>query len=548
MKAQSSHVLLLTVALATTLLLPGKPTRAAIDAGVVGTGTPASCTDAALTAALVGGGTVTFNCGPNPVTLVITEKAISADTVVDGGNLVTLSGNNANRHFFAAPTYKFTLKNIALVKGKATAGGGAIEATSSQLTLENVRVAESSAGDHGGGIVVEIDSVVTIRNSVIEGNTSPRGGGIWVTGSGKLTVVNSQIRNNVGSITGFSLGGGIHAQGAVTLTNVLLDGNHALDGGGLYVDSDASVVVNNSSFTNNKGGYGGGIENSGLLTVTGSTIYSNSVTGSGGGVWNIGGAISMTRSAVVSNTASEGGGINSYGNHVDLRDVNIVNNTATGADSGGGGIWHEAGTFFGTNITISGNRATHATGNGGGIYQDSDDNFFFVNATIANNSAARYGGGIYHIARYGIFVNSTFGNNTADVAGPAIYEDYATGPGRVDVSNSVIFGSANNCGGNIFTSTGHNIVAGTCASIAGATDLVVTDAKMGPLAFNGGEFAMQTFAPLTGSPTINWGDATACTTYAPTDQRGAARVGTCDSGAVEYGALATRVRLPLVIR
>ncbi len=32
-------------------------------AGVVGTGTPGSCTQTALTTALTGGGTVTFNCG-----------------------------------------------------------------------------------------------------------------------------------------------------------------------------------------------------------------------------------------------------------------------------------------------------------------------------------------------------------------------------------------------------------------------------------------------------------------------------------------------------
>ena len=42
----------------------------ALAAGVVGSGTPGSCTDAALTTALAGGGTVTFNCGANPVTIV----------------------------------------------------------------------------------------------------------------------------------------------------------------------------------------------------------------------------------------------------------------------------------------------------------------------------------------------------------------------------------------------------------------------------------------------------------------------------------------------
>jgi hypothetical protein len=41
-------------------LSPAQPARAA---GVVGNGTPASCSASAFSAALLGGGTVTFNCG-----------------------------------------------------------------------------------------------------------------------------------------------------------------------------------------------------------------------------------------------------------------------------------------------------------------------------------------------------------------------------------------------------------------------------------------------------------------------------------------------------
>ena len=37
-----------------------------VAAGVVGTGRPGSCTEAALDAALAGGGMVTFDCGPRP--------------------------------------------------------------------------------------------------------------------------------------------------------------------------------------------------------------------------------------------------------------------------------------------------------------------------------------------------------------------------------------------------------------------------------------------------------------------------------------------------
>ena len=69
---------------------------------MVGTGTAASCTDAALNAALAGGGLVTFDCG-GPATIDISTgtgtKTIAADTTIDGGGLITISGGNTVRVF-----------------------------------------------------------------------------------------------------------------------------------------------------------------------------------------------------------------------------------------------------------------------------------------------------------------------------------------------------------------------------------------------------------------------------------------------------------------
>lgn len=42
-------------------------------AGVVGSGTPSSCTEAALQAQVPAGGTVTFNCGAGPQTIAFTS-------------------------------------------------------------------------------------------------------------------------------------------------------------------------------------------------------------------------------------------------------------------------------------------------------------------------------------------------------------------------------------------------------------------------------------------------------------------------------------------
>jgi cysteine-rich repeat protein len=62
---------------------------------VVGTGTPESCTEAAFEARLAER-SVSFDCGPAPVTITLTSaKAIRAATTVDGGGRITLSGGGA---------------------------------------------------------------------------------------------------------------------------------------------------------------------------------------------------------------------------------------------------------------------------------------------------------------------------------------------------------------------------------------------------------------------------------------------------------------------
>src|SRR5262249_35041947 len=86
--------------------------RSAQAAGVVGTGTTASCTDAALDTALAGGGLVTFDCGPAAATIDISTgtgtKTIGADTTVDGGSLITISGGGV-QVFRVNSQVKFTV-------------------------------------------------------------------------------------------------------------------------------------------------------------------------------------------------------------------------------------------------------------------------------------------------------------------------------------------------------------------------------------------------------------------------------------------------------
>src|SRR5258707_14486538 len=69
--------------------------------GVVGTGL-GTCTEAALDTALAGGGLITFNCGGVPAVIVVnSQKDITQNTTLDGGNRINLNGRDCHRQFVA---------------------------------------------------------------------------------------------------------------------------------------------------------------------------------------------------------------------------------------------------------------------------------------------------------------------------------------------------------------------------------------------------------------------------------------------------------------
>ena len=536
-----------------TLLTAALGVRAAHAASaVVGNGTPASCTesafDTALSIANSSGGTITFNCGAAVKTITFTSpKNIVANVTINGNDLIILDGGNTTSLLYINGGLIFHLQHITLSHGNKSgsgAEGGAIYSIGSQVFLESAQLLNNTATDKGGAVYCSVGTggTLTVSGSLFQNNTSKAGGAIFNDGCVAL-ISNSTFKTNHASSGLGGLGGGIYNAAPATLTvnNSLFQGNTASDGGGVYIASGSTATLNSVTLKSNTGGYGGGLENSGTVTLNDSLVDLNIVTGVGGGIWNLNGTVIVVRTTVSNNSAYEGGGVNSYGSHIEITDANITNNVTTG--SNGGGVFVSGGTAFITNATISGNHAVGATSSGGGVYHNSDDNLTLTNVTLANNQADYFGGGLYHRNRYAILTNVTIGNNTA-LAGNAIYEDTPTAF-VVQLKNSVIFGSSNNCDGGLFTSLGHNISKGTCVALNQLTDQnnYVGNLNLGALAFNGGAFPMQTIMPLAGSPLINTGD-----TCSATDQRGATRVGVCDIGAVEYAASAYKLFLPLLLR
>lgn len=246
--------------------------------------------------------------------------------------------------------------------------------------------------------------------------------------------------------------------------------------------------------------FGGGISNSGTLTVSASVVSGNTsynfcaanCSDSGGGINNSKGATLTVTGSTVS------------GNHATLP----CTPASTSCSSVGGGI-NNLGSLRVNNSTISGNGALFSGG-------------------IANRGTLSVN-------------NSTVAGNSGLVGGIGIYSGSAT------LQNSIVASlGGGNCAGTV-TSNGYNLSSdGTC-NFTNTGDLNNTDPMLGPLQYNGGQ--TQTMALPLGSPAVDAGNPSGCTDglghLLKTDQRGKPRpdaeetVG-CDMGAYEYqGALQT---------
>jgi predicted outer membrane repeat protein len=329
----------------------------------------------------------------------------------------------------------------------------------------------------------------------------------------------------------------INGPGAELLT-IDASGNdptpHLNDGKGsrvFYIDDgkdnvDSPVTIRGLTLTGaDVGGFdirgfkGGAIQSWENLTVTSSTISGNSA-GSGGGIYvYFNGNLTVTSSTISGNSAQfGGGGIRADGN-VTVTSSTFSGNSASG--DGGGGIL--AGKLTVQSSTISGNSSI--AGSGGGIKFASHATIKF--STISGNSAANLGDGIFS-AYGGITITNSivagnFGSDlrVAPFGSQPVVEYSLIGDNQRIAMDEAPVGMPDALG---------NLIGGPIHG--------VIDAKLGPLANNGGPTF--THALLPGSPAINAGEpnAVAGMNGVPLhDQRGApiARIigGRIDMGAVE---------------
>ena len=113
------------------------------------------------------------------------------------------------------------------------------------------------------------------------------------------------------SITGgnSSSGGGIENSGTLTLLNSTVRDNHADSAGG-GIDNRGWLSLINSTVSHNEAsdesttGSGGGINNSGTVGVVNSTISDNEALNIGGGINNAGGSMLVLHNSIVANNSA----------------------------------------------------------------------------------------------------------------------------------------------------------------------------------------------------------------------------------------------------
>jgi len=257
-------------------------------------------------AAVALGGVITFDCGPDPITITLTETAkIVNDTgpeiVIDGGGKVTLSGggnvrilymNTCDRdqewttdHCDNQDHPRLTVQNLTFVDGDSTGqrevggGGGAIFVRGGRFKVINSSFfsnrCERAATDLGGGAIRALSQfngrpVYVVGCTFGEqgrGNACANGGALSSIGV-SYTVVDSTFQFNQatgdgdnplppGAIGGGN-GGAIDNDGndyTLTVCGSTLTNNHANDGGGgiFFVSNNRTghLVIHDSTLRDN---------------------------------------------------------------------------------------------------------------------------------------------------------------------------------------------------------------------------------------------------------------------------------------------------------
>ena len=236
----------------------------------------------------------------------------------------------------------------------------------------------SGAANVWADVTVNMES--DLRTAVQSSQTVTLGADIALS-SGRLVIDNKTVTLN---LNGHTLSRSLQAAdadgqvvflqngGKLTITDKgdnsgRITGGWAFQGGGIFVGEDCELTISGGTISGNRAdqiakggfGYGGGVENHGIMTMTGGVITGNTAGGAGAGIY-------------------QASTLNIQGNPVvdDLYLPSYQLITLTGALTTGASIGLDAQEVYQGNFTV--NYKTYHDGTAPGTYFHSNNNFYAI--------------------------------------------------------------------------------------------------------------------------------------------------------------------------
>jgi len=387
------------------------------------------------------------------------------------------------------------IKDVTLQGGSAPSGqdgGGLRDLGATSLVFWNDTVSGNSAsGGSGGGLSFSGPSgtAVDLYNDTVSGNSAKtNGGGIDVEGAVSAAFHQDSMSNN-SALNGGGMAGFIATGAAGSFTQLIgmtVSGNSTTAGGvGGGIDLSRAPPAFNLVVTGNSAGYGGGVYLWGgtlASTIDNSTIDDNTATVNGGGIYAVscGTTCGTVRDTTIDgNTATlDGGGVWAKGELTLMGDL-ISHNRTLGTGAAGGAVYH--------------------TGNGGHPLVMTSDTVY------ANTGSPASGGVVLGSRSTDPLTNVTISGNSGGSSGNGI--DVVAGTPAPQLENDIFDGNGTLCTGSI-DDLGHNLDRANTCHLTKASDLVNTDPVFAGLADWGGPtYTLRLDWP---SPAIDAGDNGVC--------------------------------------
>ena len=414
----------------------------------------------------------------------MSSKILQKWTKTIGERLLISSWGHSRRKLLQAAKQRPTIKPM-------------LEVMEDRITPSNFTVTDlTDDPSDTGSIRYAINNLAAGSNTIIFSTPS---GTIDLT-NGTLTIDQDVTITGPGSTSLAISGGGttqvfnIAAGVTASISGLTIENGQAASGGG--INNSGTLTLSDDAFNSNAcTGFGGAVSNGtfgatatnlgATLTANNCTFTGNSAGSTAGGLFNFG-TLALSNSTFTSNTAQWGPAVGNAGqcpgynfNGVGLATVTgctMTQNSNTALNSGGGGVDNLDGTLTLSNSTISNN----TTYTGGGV-NNNGGTLTLINDTITNNTATMNGGGISTLNYFGAtaittttVTNCTITGNSATGYGGGIYSS----DGSFYVSGSTISGNSGaSFGGGIYNTATMTL---SSSNVAGNTSMDGADINNAP--------------------------------------------------------------------